>query len=112
MISKLSYQPLLRLTIQSTENIPAYKFVNISGGLCNGTQRAIGASDYPAGNGELISVITLGTAILRASGTITKGAVVSADSTGNAKTIATGEVPLGIAISDKVGDFVEVLITH
>ncbi len=111
MISQLSYQPILRLTVKATESIPAHKFVNISGGLCTGNHKALGASDYSALNGELISVITLGTAILKASGAITKGAIISADATGNAKTLETGEMPLGIAISDKVGEFIEVLLT-
>lgn len=112
MIPKISYQPVLRLSVKATESIPAYKFVNISGGLCTGTQRALGVSDYPVLNGEITSVITLGTAIVRASGNITRGAVVSSDSTGNAKLIASGEVPQGIALADKSGDFVEILITH
>lgn len=112
MISQLSYQPVLRLTVRTTESIPANKFVSISGGLCTGTQRALGASDYSALSGELISVITLGTAILKATGNIAKGALVSADANGNAKTLETGEVPLGIALSNKVGEFVEVLLIH
>ncbi len=112
MISKLSYQPILRLTVTATESLPAQKFISIAGGLCTGTQKALGVSDYPVLNGEQTSVIAIGTAIVRASGTIAKGAVVSADSSGNAKAIESGETPLGIAISPKVGDFVEVLITH
>ena len=112
MIPKLSYQPVLRLSVQANENIPAHKFVSIGGGLCTGTQKSIGVSDYPVLSGELVSVIALGTAIVRAVGTISKGATIAADSAGNAKTIGSGEEPLGIALADKVGDFVEVLITH
>lgn len=112
MIPKLSYQPVLRLSVQAIENIPAHKFVNITGGLCTSTQKAIGVSDYPSVSGEFVSVIALGTAIVRAVGTISKGATIAADSTGNAKAIASGEVAVGIALADKVGDFVEVLITH
>ncbi len=112
MISRLSYQPLLRLTITAAEAIPAHKFVSINGGLCTGSQKALGASDYPVLSGEQTSVIALGTAILQATGSISKGTLVAADATGNAKPIESGESPLGIAISDKVGDFVEVLITH
>lgn len=112
MISKLSYQPLLRLTLTATEAIPAFKFVSINGGICTSSQKALGVSDYPVLSGEQTSVIALGTAIVQASGSINKGSVVSADASGNAKAIESGEEPLGVAITDKVGDFVEILITH
>lgn len=112
MTTKLSYQPVLRLSIQANENIPAFKFINLNGGLCTSSQRALGVSDYAALSGEMISVITLGTAIVRASGNIVKGDVVSADSSGNAKQQSSGEIPQGIAISNKLGDFVEVLLIH
>lgn len=109
-ISALTYQPILRLTIRATQDISTYHFVSFEGAITGFGEQALGVADYDAMLGEDISIITLGTAIVRASESIENGAYVSSDTLGNAKNYIAGEKICGKAIGDSIGGFVKILL--
>jgi len=108
--SALTYQPILRLTIRAGQDITAYHFVNFEGNICDLGEQSLGVADYDAISGENISVITLGTAIVKAREDIENGQYVSSDELGNAKGFLTGEKICGKAIGTSSNGFVKVLL--
>ena len=109
-VSALTYQPVLRLTIRATQDITTYHFVNFAGSVCGFGEQSLGVSDYDAITGEDISIIALGTAIVRTSESIENGAYVSSDALGNAKNYIVGEKICGKAIGNSIGGFVKILL--
>ena len=81
-----TYQPVKLLTIEASEDIPSARFVSYTGGLCGLETRAFGVSEIDFSEGDVASVITLGTAVVETSEAILQGADVTSDSDGKAKT--------------------------
>ncbi|MGA2296013.1 MAG: capsid cement protein [FCB group bacterium] len=88
-----TYQPLQSLTVKAVEDLPGFRFVSHLGSLCDADARALGVTETDWVNGELASVISLGTIGIETTTTIQAGADVTADASGKAKT-ATGDVPV------------------
>ncbi|HOV92825.1 MAG TPA: DUF2190 family protein [Candidatus Kapabacteria bacterium] len=109
-ISALTYQPVLRLTVRASQDITAYHFVDFTGSICDLGEQSLGVADYDAIIGENISVITLGTAIVRAREVIENGQYVSSDELGNAKVFLAGEKICGKAIGASSNGFVKILL--
>lgn len=93
-----TYQPVQLLTIEATADIPSARFVSFTGELCALETRAFGVSEIDFGLGDVASVITLGTAVVETSGAILKGADVTSDANGKAKTAIAGNPINGRAI--------------
>ncbi|MEN6511316.1 MAG: DUF2190 family protein [Chloroherpetonaceae bacterium] len=110
--SALTYQPILRLTIKATQDLTAFHFVDFEGNICGLGAQSLGVADYDATSGENISVITLGTAIVRASESIANGEYISSDALGNAKVFETGEKICGKALGASSNGFVKILLTQ
>lgn len=109
MITDKTYSPVLRLTIQAAESLPAYRFVNFTGNLCTEGEKALGVTDYPALSGELVSLIVLGSAILECDGVVSTGDKITASSLGKVKLLETG-VENGYAISGNSGDYATIIL--
>jgi len=88
-----TYQPLQSLTIRATQDLPAFRFVSHLGSLCDTESRALGVTEVSWLDGELASVVSLGTIAIETSTTILAGADITSDSDGKAKT-ATGTNPV------------------
>jgi hypothetical protein len=112
MLTKNSYQPILRLTVRAAEDIPSYRFVDVNGHISASGAFALGVSDYPSLQGELISLIVEGTAIVGCSGNLTAGTKITSDATGKAIAAGTNDSVNGIVISNYNSDFAEILLTH
>jgi hypothetical protein len=80
--SNKSYQPLQVLGIKASEDIPANRFVGYDGAICNNESRAFGVTEVSWMNGEMISAISLGTAIIETSQAISIGQDVTSDDSG------------------------------
>lgn len=96
--SNKSYQPLQMLSIKSTEDLPANRFVGYDGGLCEGDARAFGATEVSWMNNELISAITLGTAIIETATGISAGMDITSDAHGKAIQAGGGAAVNGRAL--------------
>ena len=62
-----TYQPLQLLTVTAGEDLPACRFVNYSGSLCDEDTMAFGVTEIDWLDGELASVVTLGTVVVETS---------------------------------------------
>jgi hypothetical protein len=110
MITDKTYSPVLRLTVQAAEELPAYRFVNFAGELCGAGEKALGVTDYPALSGEFVSLIVLGTAIIECSEAITAGAQISADAVGKGQVLGEGESSNGYAVTAASNDFATIIL--
>lgn len=110
MITDKTYSPVLRLTVQAAEELPAYRFVNYAGELCGAGEKALGITDYPALSGEFVSLIVLGTAIIECSEAITGGAQISSDAVGKGQILGEGETSNGYAIADSSNGFTTIIL--
>lgn len=109
-INKKTYQPVQAVTIKATEDLPAFRFVSISGGLCGDAERALGVTEVDWISGEYVAVVTLGNIAVEASGAILAGSDVSSAADGKAKTATTGNPINGRAIEgcSSAGEFVKI----
>lgn len=110
MITDKTYSPVLRLTVQAAEELPAYRFVNYAGELCGAGEKALGITDYPALSGEFVSLIVLGTAIIECSEAITGGTQISSDSVGKGQILGEGETSNGYAIADSSNGYTTIIL--
>lgn len=110
-IPSKTFQPTLTLTIKATMDLPAYRFVDYQGKLCDDNQKALGVCVGKWTSGSHAGIIVLGTAIVEAGGTINAGDKVASDAYGRAKVATTGGEVNGRALnSANIGEFVRVLL--
>ncbi|MCX7880784.1 MAG: DUF2190 family protein [Ignavibacteria bacterium] len=110
-IQTKTYQPILTLTIKTSDEIPANRFVGYNQGICGDNQKALGVAHTSWSAGEYASVVVLGTAIVEASGSINNGEKVTSDSQGKAKAWSSGAEVNGRALGSAVaGDLVRILL--
>lgn len=111
-MSKLqSYQPILTLSIGTTTDIPVARFVEATGRLCRAGVKSIGVSEIESINGELVPIITIGTALVMANGNISVGMDVISDANGKAIPYESGSSINGVALSSAIaGEYVKVLL--
>jgi len=109
-INKKTYQPVQAVTVKATEDLPAFRFVSVSGGLCGDAERALGVTETDWINGEYAAVVTLGNISVEASGAIPAGSDVTSDTDGKAKLATTGNPVNGRAIEgcSSAGEFVKI----
>lgn len=109
-INNKTYNPVQAVTIKATEDLPSFRFVSISGALCNDVERALGVTETDWINGEYAAVVTLGNIALEASGAIPAGSDVTSAADGKAKVATTGNPINGRAIEgcSAAGEFVKI----
>lgn len=103
MISTLTYNSALTISVKASQDIPKFRFVDYDGNLCGAGERALGISSLEAATGRQISLVILGTMLLESAGVINKGDAVSSDADGKAKLAETGETVNGYALSSSSG---------
>jgi|DewCreStandDraft_4_1066084.scaffolds.fasta_scaffold02152_13 hypothetical protein len=97
-ISNKTYQPVQLVTIKANEDLPAFRFVNYSGNLCQTETLALGVTEVDWKDGDYASVVTLGTIIVETDSAIDVGVPVTSSDQGKAMA-ASGTVPVnGVAL--------------
>jgi hypothetical protein len=88
-----TYQPVQAISIEASEDLPAFRFVSHLGSLCANESRATGVTETDWLSGELASIVTLGTMAVETMTTINIGDDVTSGGSGKAKP-ATGVNPI------------------
>lgn len=112
-ISNKTYQPVLYVTVKAAEDIPIHSFVNFAGEVAGLGEAALGVVDQDWKQGEFMSVLVLGTAVVVASEIISAGDELSSTATGAAKKIEATNARNAIALEDaELGGFLRCLLVH
>lgn len=113
MSKNLTYDPIQKISIKIDEDIPAFRFVDASGSLCAESEKAIGVTDSDWLNGDVASVVSLGTAIIETSGAVAVGDKVSCSTNGMGKTIFGSEEINGWALTATSGaGFIKIIVAQ
>lgn len=111
MSNNLTYDPIQKISVKVDEDVPAFRFVDAGGSICTESEKAIGVTDSDWLDGDIASVITLGTAIIETTGAVSVGANVSCSTNGKGKTIFGEEEINGRALTGTSGaGFVKILL--
>lgn len=105
--------PLIQIQLSAGGSVNARRFVSSSATQTVADAAAIGVSTLSAEIGEVLPVVSVGTAIVEAGAAIpTVGTVVKSDANGRAIGWVTSGSKLGYAlqIAGGAGDFIEVLL--
>ncbi len=108
----MQFKPLLPLTMTASGAVTAERFVTSAGAqITSAGAAAVGVSRNTAADTALMTVDTLGTAIIEAGGNISKGAAVKSGTDGRALTYDSG-TKAGIALqaSTGAGQRIEILV--
>lgn len=110
-MSKQNYA-LLTLTVTAVGAIAAHRFVHALGDQAVANENALGVSRTAAADGEKFPVDVLGTALVQAGNTITKGDSLKSDADGKAITWASAGAKLAIALeaATAADQIIEVLL--
>ena len=92
-----TYCPILKLSLTAGEDIPAFRFVSYSGMLCEGDNYPIGVSETDWNSGDTMSVVSLGTAIVKASGSLSAGTPVTTSTDGLAAAASSDDPIYGVS---------------
>lgn len=92
-----TYCPILKLTVNAAEDIPAFRFVDYTGKLCTGGNFPMGITETAWAKGDTMSVIALGTAIIEATGTIAPGTKITTSAAGKGAEANDGDTAYAIA---------------
>lgn len=107
----LTFQPILTMTIKTTDDIESHRFVEGNGKKCRLGYYSIGVSQISTLSGELAPIISLGSAIVLSNANLIAGAELSSDDLGRAINRESGSALTGIALTNAaVGDKVKILI--
>jgi len=97
------YQPVQSISIRAIEDLPGFRFISHLGSLCDDSSRATGVTEVDWLNGELSSVVTLGTMVVATVTSINAGEDVTSSVGGKAKP-ASGTMPVnGRALTSCTG---------
>lgn len=94
---------LLSLSVTATAAVVANQFINAAGATPAAAASALGVTNTKADAGDLVSVSTLGTAVVTAGAAIAQDAIVEVGADGKAITKAAG-IGVGRALQAATGD--------
>lgn len=97
-INNKTYQPVQAISVKATEDLPAFRFVSHLGSLCADETRSVGITETSWVNGEMASVVTLGTIAIETSTTVDIGEDITSAIDGKAKPATTGNPVNGRAL--------------
>lgn len=102
----------LSLSYALTGNVAANRFVTVAGAQAGADANALGVARNAGGNGDLVTLDVLGTAIVEAGAGIAKGASLKVDASGRAITWATAgaEVAIALEAASGAGALLEVFL--
>lgn len=104
-----TYNPVQSITMTAASDIPAFRFVNYSGGLCSNNTLAAGVSEVSWAQGSKIQVVTLGTRAVECAGVINTGDDVASANDGKARVALPGEKINGRALEGAgIGGFAKI----
>ena len=106
-----TYAPAQQITITANSAITNKRFVDFNSDPCAAGTKSLGVADDDAAAGEILSLVTLGVAIVEAGAAITKGSAVESAAGGKAITKSTGTLN-GYALdaATQAGDFIRVFL--
>jgi hypothetical protein len=101
-----TYQPGQAITIKSTEDLPAFRFVSHLGSLCADEAKSLGINEVSFLKDENSAIIISGTILVESTEDINIGDDVSAATDGKAKKAVMGSLVNGRALSEgSIGEF-------
>ncbi len=103
MLNKVTYQPLLKITVQADELLPEFRFVDFSGKVCGDGEKSFGSVEKTWREGSFASIITLGSVPIETSQTVAAGDALTSDAHGKAKPAGEGDAINGRALETCVG---------
>ena len=110
-MNNLTYNPVQKITITASQDLPEFRFVGANGSLCGVNQNAIGAVDTNFENGDSASVVSLGTAIVETAGAVAVGDNITCDADGKATPVVFDEAVNARALTATSGaGFIRVLL--
>lgn len=106
-----TYKSVLTESILASADIPKYRFVGFTGGLCAADAKALGVSEVDTKQGQYCPVIVYGIALVEAAGAISVGAKVYSNVSGKATATGTNN-PNGYAMDAATadGDIIRVVL--
>lgn len=103
VLSNKTYQPVQLITVKADEDLPAFRFVDFTGKLCQEESLALGVTEVDWLDGSYASVVTLGTIIIETDSAVAVGEPITSSNEGKAKK-AEGTVPInGVALDSCTG---------
>lgn len=106
-----TYQPGPAITIKSTEELPAFRFVSHLGSLCSIYTKSLGVNEVGFQKDENSAVIISGTILVESSGEIEIGEDITSAADGKAIKATTGDPVNGRALSEaSSGEFVKIIL--
>ena len=109
--------PGFSFTLPAGENIAnQFRFVTLSTGtvlVSDDGEWCIGVNQNTPNTGQATTVVCTGVSMVEAGAAITAGAAIAADSVGRAKTAATADLVVGLALeaAGAAGTYIAVLLT-
>lgn len=107
----ITYQPVQRITIKAAEDLSAFRFVSHMGSLCAEDTKALGVVDQDWLDGELASIITLGTVPIETVTSVNIGDEIIANTDGKAITNVDSSDINGRALTATTGaGFIKIIL--
>lgn len=106
-----TYKSILTESVLAQVDIPRFRFVGFTGGLCGADVKALGVSEVSTKQGQYCPVIVFGVALVEAAGAISVGARVFSNASGKATATGTNN-PNGFALDAAAadGDIIRVVL--
>lgn len=98
-----TYQPVQKLTVEAKEDLTAFRFVSHLGSVCASGTKALGVADTDWLDGEMASVISLGTVPVETTTSVNIGDEIAVDTEGKARTAAGLDKANGRALNSTTG---------
>lgn len=108
----MDFRPIQTLSRTASATLAAHRFVTVAGAVPAANAAVFGVTQTAATSGQLLPVVTLGTARVEAGAAVTAGAVVMTDNQGRAVTHTSTNVKVGYALTaaGAAGEFIEVFL--
>ncbi len=112
-INNKTYQPVQAVSIRAVEDLPAFRFVSHLGSLCAQDSKSLGVTEVDWVNGELASIVTLGTIAIETITSVDVGDNLTAANEGKAKSVSSNEPVNGRALESTSGaGFVRMILVQ
>ncbi len=111
MKNSVLYQPVQKITIKSSDNLLAFRFVGFSGSHCTAGGKSLGVTERKFPANKSASVVTIGTVPVEAVGAISVGDNLASDSQGRAVVATSGAAVNARALeSTENGGIIKVML--
>ena len=107
----MDFRPTQTLSRTASATLAAHRFVTVAGAVPANGAVTFGVTQSAATSGQLLPVVTLGTARVEAGAAVSAGAVLATDNQGRAVTHSTGaKVGYALTAAGAAGQFIEVFL--